>query len=257
MDLKSRSYTCTVNLGHVAGLAGPEGSAASGPLAGRTDLPQDNPPPPSLPGKLEGPPEAGERFANWLDRLGELFDDSVIDYAVISLEESKTLRPHLQGFICFNESAFEDKRKPSDWLEAHWLKARSLSGARDYCAAVGIHIRKEGLYSIVEYGNWVDPGWNTSLRSRLIYQVAAEIEAGATLESLAHALPAAVLLIGPQNIGNVADLRAGPKRLEHRSLATSPYCYIGRTNLAEEFLNSEEFSSFSEASQRAQCLEEE
>lgn len=262
MTLKSRSFSVTVHVAHVLYPKVPAPSADS-------DTPQASTPEADLqkePAHLaqgEGQKEDEQSGMNaFLEQTGEHFDNGVIDYAIISLEESSKGVPHLQGFFVFNEAALEKGKKPTDYLNGHWTKARSLSGARDYCAAVGIHIKKPGLYGVVEYGQWVDPGWNQNLRSRLIYQMAAEIEHGSTYANLCVEMPAAVLLVGTHNLSSLEEMRAHYMPTSSskvgRSLATSPYCYIGRTFLLEDFLKSEKTLLFLELAEAVQSsLEEE
>ncbi len=214
MTLKSRSYSVTVHAAHLH------------PAILIADAPST--------------------FGDYLAKVGQFRDEGIIDYSVISLETSQKGLPHLQGFFVFNEAALEEGKKPTDYLSGHWTKARSLSGARDYCAAVGIHIKKPDLYGVVEYGQWVDPGWNQTLRSRLIYQMAAEIEHGSSYATLCVKMPAAVLLVGTHNLSNLEEMRATSSSKVERSLATSPYYYIGRTFLLEEFLNDEKTLLFLE-----------
>ncbi len=217
LPLKRRSFSVTVHLAH---------------LDRCIQLARDS--------NREGDPT----FSDYLGEVGKLKDKGVIDYAVVSLEESSQGLVHLQGFVVWNESAFDEDKKPTEWLPGHWTRARSLSGARDYCAAVGIHIKKQGLFGVIEYGDWVDPGWNQSLRSRLIYQLAAELEHGTKYSDLCAKMPAAVLLVGPSNLSNVQEMRAFAQDGKARSLATEPYYYIGLTFLFRDFLKSRKTLDF-------------
>lgn len=230
MALKDRSYTVTVNLAH---------AVETGPPAVAVGSTGEDVVVPTLSNR--------EGVSRWLVTCGELLERGVLDYAVVSLEESKTLRPHLQGFLVFNESVDFRSSKPTDFLPGHWLKARNLSGSRDYCAAVGIHIKKPGVYAVLEYGEWVDPGWNQNLRSRLIYQLAAELEAGCSIRDLCMQYPAAVLLVGTHNIEKVGEFCGNAASPRPRSLVTAPYCYIGRTELASSLVRDEKFSVFLQA----------
>lgn len=232
-SLKDRSYTCTVFLQHTCS------AVETGPPAVAVDSTGEEDLLPTLSNR--------ERVSNWLVNCGQLFDDGVIDYGVVSLEQSKNGRPHLQGFFVWNESVFEDKKKPTDFLPGHWLKARNLSGSRDYCASVGIHIKKPGVFNVVELGTWVDPGWNQSLRSRLIFQLAAELEAGVSMRDLCSQYPAAVLLVGTHNLEKVEEFAGKQTIPAARSLVTAPYCYIGRTNFREALGRDEKFSAFFQA----------
>lgn len=242
MTLKSRSYSVTVHTAHLDSPpveVGPPVVAVN-ETGGGVAAPN-----------LSNRESAVLTFGDWLDKVGQYRDEGIIDYSVVSLETSQKGLPHLQGFFVFNETALEEGKKPTDYLSGHWTKARSLSGARDYCAAVGIHIKKPDLYGIVEYGQWVDPGWNQTLRSRLIYQMAAELEHGATYSDLAVRMPAAVLLVGTHNLSNLEEMRSLAVGVTARSLATEPYCYIGRTFLMEEFLNDDKTLLFLEMAEAA------
>ena len=178
-------------------------------------------------------------FSTGLDTISKLYDEGIIDYAVISLEESNLV--HLQGFITFNEAAFvsdEDgvPQKPTDWLKGHFTKARSLSGARDYCAREGIHVSKKGHFRSFEFGEWVDPGWNQHLRTRKIFEFTQQIVNGADVNDLAHIDPAGVLLVGQQNLTELVVKRKAtlPPR---NNVLRRPYYYIGSSQLKNEINN--------------------
>ena len=119
--------------------------------------------------------------------------------------------------------------KPSDRLPGHWTKARSLTGARDYCAGAGIHFGKQEVVCRWEFGSWVDPGWNQSIRTRLVYEFASRIQDwGWTIKQLKVLNPAGVLLLGENNL---KSLRVSPAMREEPPESREPYCYIGRTSL--------------------------
>jgi len=194
-------------------------------------------------GGTPSPPSITRAARAILIRLGELLEKSVIDYACISAEVSNAGLPHLQGFVVFNESAFgtkQDPRKPSDYITAHWLKARNLSGSRDYCARAGIHIGKKGVFDRFEFGDWVDPGWNQTLRSRLIYEFAHRLKAGTTTGEIARSNPDGALLVGLNNLEGLLTTMTKSRDRYIPRLARRPYCYIGRTFLIER-LESREF----------------
>ena len=175
-------------------------------------------------------------FTKGLDTVSKLYDEGIIDYAVISLEESNLV--HLQGFITFNEAAFvaDDDgvpQKPTDWMKGHFTKARSLSGARDYCAREGIHVSKKGHFRSFEFGEWVDPGWNQHLRTRKIFEFTQHMIRGADVGDLAHLDPAGVLLVGQQNLLELVVKRKAtlPPR---KDILRRPYYYIGSPQLKNE-----------------------
>lgn len=178
-------------------------------------------------------------FSTGLDTIAKLYDEGIIDYAVISLEESNLV--HLQGFITFNEAAFAPDddgvpNKPTDWMRGHFTKARSISGARDYCAREGIHVSKKGHFRSFEFGEWVDPGWNQHLRTRKIFEFTQHIIRGADVVDLAHHDPAGVLLIGQQNLTELVVKRKSTLPPRKTSLRR-PYYYIGSSQLKNEINN--------------------
>lgn len=192
--IKSRAWTVTVHVGHLDALQEPDAI-------------------------LE------VAWLDWIDTLGKAYEAGTVDYAIISAELSKTNRPHLQGFVIINE---EHEGKPTDLLCGHWLKARNLSGSRDYCAKAGIHIGKPGVIDMIEYGEWIDPGWNQTLRSRLIYEFTHRLKHGDYLGNLSRQNPAGVLLVG---LGNLTDvIESGTRSRQNPPPHDfSPYYYIGRT----------------------------
>lgn len=179
---------------------------------------------------------AHQSFIRGLDTVSKLYDEGKIDYAVISLEESNIV--HLQGFITFNESAFESDEngvpmQPTDHMSGHFTKARSISGARDYCAREGIHVGKSGHFRSFEFGQFVDPAWNQHLRTRKIYEFTEHIKNGATVGDLVHYDPAAVLLIGQKNLADLVARRRAALPPE-KNVMRRPYCYIGSSQLQNE-----------------------
>lgn len=235
--LKARSYTVTVQHGHLddfpqASASGDSSADESGVSFSADEIEKDR------------PGGQASTYSDYLLEVGNLYDENLIDYAVFSCEESKAGKKHLQGFVVFNEE-FLQSQKPTERLPGHWLKARNLSGSRDYCAAVGIHITKPGVFKVVEFGDWIDPGWNQTLRSRLIYQMAEELKAGTRLAALYAAMPHAVLLVGPSNIENlVKNARLSDHRQEPTLLSSSTYYYIGRTFMEEELFCDDLYSDF-------------
>lgn len=165
----------------------------------------------------------------WFIQLADFFDDGLIEYASLALEKAKSGEVHIQAFVVWHESLFEKKLKPTDKLPGHWTKARSLTGSRDYTAGAGIHYGKEDAFFRVEFGKWVDPGWNQTLRMRLIYEFAKRIrEDKWSIAQLKMLNPEGVLLLGENNL---KSLWASPFTEMPRSIR-EPYCYIGRTSLA-------------------------
>lgn len=227
--IKSRSYTVTVNIGHVCDDKEPSAGAEQPPAAKG----EGDPLPPSI---------LLDNWLTWLDSLSEAYEAGSVDYAIISAELSKTNRPHLNGFVVFNE---ECEDKPTELISGHWLKARNLSGSRDYCAKAGIHIGKPGVLDTIEFGEWIDPGWNQSLRSRLIYDSAFRLKRGQTLERLCAERPEVVLLVGLHNLRDVRDSALKARYADDGAESTagteqyfSPYCYIGRTETEARVRNS-------------------
>ncbi|AXH76693.1 MAG: hypothetical protein [Circoviridae sp.] len=179
-----------------------------------------------------------ERFTVWLEMLSKLYDDGKVEYAMVALETSND-KIHLQPFVVFNESAWTLKEgnktktfKPTEVLAGHWSKARSLSGARDYSARRGIHISKPGLLESFEFGEWVDPAYNSSLRTRLSFEFAARITDGETVVDLAISDPSGVLVVGQKQLEDLYSLR-GRQGSVHGDTVKRPYYYIGRS----DFLN--------------------
>ncbi len=175
-------------------------------------------------------------FTTGLDTISKLYDEGKIDYAVISLEESNKV--HLQGFITFNESSFDADDdgvplKPTDHMSGHFTKARSISGARDYCAREGIHVAKQGHFRSFEFGQFVDPAWNQHLRTRKIYEFTEHIKNGADVGDLVHYDPAAVLLIGQNNLADLVARRRASLPPQ-KNVMRRPYCYIGSSQLKNE-----------------------
>jgi len=182
---------------------------------------------------------AHQSFIRGLDTVSKLYDEGIIDYAVISLEESAKV--HLQGFITFNESAFVADEEgvplqPTDHLAGHFTKARSLSGARDYCAREGIHVSKKGHFRSFEFGEWVDPGWNQHLRTRKIFEFTQHIVNGADVGDLVHFDPSGVLLIGQANLSELVARRKASLPPQ-KNVMRRPYYYIGSSQLKNEINN--------------------
>ena len=176
-----------------------------------------------------------DTWTTGLVNVQNLFDEGKIDYACISVEESDLV--HLQGFITFNEVVFtKDSEgnvpKPTDLMNGHFTKARSISGARDYCAREGIHISKKGHFRSFEFGEYVDPGWNQHLRTRKIFEFTQHIIDGADVGDLAQVDPAGVLLIGQNNLAELVSRRAqsGVRKIT----VSRPYYYIGSTQFLNE-----------------------
>lgn len=167
------------------------------------------------------------KYNDWMQDVGRLYDTGIIDYAVVSFEESSSGLMHFQGFIVWNETA----EKPTNYLSGHWEKARSLSGARDYCAAHGIHVDKKGVHSRIEFGDWVDPAWNQNLRARKCYEFSRLILKGASYTTLASIDPAGCLYIGETQIRSLLNVNF----VDRRNISYSPYYYIGRNDLEKSF----------------------
>jgi hypothetical protein len=179
----------------------------------------------------------------WLQKTADLYDDGKIDYACVALEKSKTGKVHLQPFLVFNESAWTKKEgnktktfKPTDLYgesSGDYRKARSLSGARDYAARRGIHIDKPGLLRTFEFGDWVDPAYNSSLRTRLSYEFGHRIACGETPTDIALENPMGLLVVGQKALEDLKGLRGGSASANKRK---RPYYYIGRSEL-DNYLN--------------------
>ena len=169
-------------------------------------------------------------WLKWVMQLSTVFDEGYIDYASVALERDRNQRLHLQAFVVWNELLAEEKMKPTDKLSGHWTKARSLTGSRDYVTGTGIHYGKPGVELRMEFGEWVDPGWNQSLRLRKIYEFAKRIrEDKWSVAQLKTLDPAGVLLLGETNL---KSLWTSPFT-EMPESYSAPYCYIGRTSLAD------------------------
>lgn len=177
---------------------------------------------------------------DWILKTSELFDDGFIDYAIIAVETTDNNVLHLQPFIVFNESSWTLKEgnktktfKPTDLYgtgSGDYRKARSLSGARDYSARCGIHVNKPNLILSIEMGDWVDPAYNSSLRTRLSFEFGSRIANGETVTDLALDNPSGVLVVGQKNLEDLAGLR-GRSASEASLTRLRPYYYIGRSDL--------------------------
>lgn len=185
---------------------------------------------------------SGHMFSHdWLDKLSILFDAGKIDYAMVALEEAND-SIHLQPFIVFNESAWTLKEgnktktfKPTELFgdgSGDYRKARSLSGARDYSARRGIHINKPGLLFSFEFGDWVDPAYNSSLRTRLSFEFGNRIADGETVVDLALSDPSGVLVVGQKQLEDLQGLR-GKAASPQANIRIRPYYYIGRSHFLE------------------------
>ncbi len=176
---------------------------------------------------------------DWIEKTAELYDDGKIDYAILAIEESDSGLVHCQPFIVFNESAWTLKEgnktktfKPTDIYgtgSGDYRKARSLSGARDYSARRGIHVDKPGLILSIEFGDWVDPAYNSSLRTRLSYEFGARIAAGEPVVNIAIDNPMGVLVVGQKNLEDLFSLRG--RTADREKQIKRPYYYIGRSEL--------------------------
>ncbi len=193
-----------------------------------------------------------EWFPVWMNQLSGFYDEGKIDYAMIALETSEIGRIHLQTFVVFNEVCWVKEEgnktktfKPTKLLSGDWSKARSLSGSRDYCARRGIHIEKKGLLKSFELGDWVDPAYNSSLRTRLSYEFGVRLAAGECVTSIALENPMGVLVVGQRQLEDLSTLR-GSRIPEGAKMMKRPYYYIGRSEL-QDFLNSEEIDGWAQA----------
>jgi hypothetical protein len=249
LTFKDRAFSVTVQPGHLdevviatdAGAQAARGGSNSG--NGAEGVASRDSPRPNGSNLGETIPESGvTNYGAYLFAIATLYTSGIIDYAAFSYERSKAGITHLQGFVVFNESAFEKNKhkKPTEYLSGHWLKARNISGTRDYCAGAGIHVAKPDVIERFEFGEFIDPGWNQTLRMRLIYQLTAQIAAGARMDTLALEFPAAVLLVGEQQLKNLQVLRSAAEEAYSRASPgysdswkfSGPYCYIGSTELA-------------------------
>lgn len=260
LTFKDRAFSVTINPGHLdgvviatdAGAQAARGGSNSG--NGAEGVASRDSPRPNGSNLGETIPESGvTNYGAILIAIGELYLSGVLDYAAVACERSRAGIIHLQGFVVFNESAFEKNKhkKPSNYLPGHWLKARNISGTRDYCAGAGIHVEKADVIARFEFGDFIDPGWNQTLRMRLIYQLSAQIAAGARMDTLALEFPAAVLLVGEQQLKNLQVLRSAAEEAYSRSSRgyvdswqfSGPYYYIGSTELAEYLLGYSEITN--------------
>jgi len=168
-------------------------------------------------------------FREYFLKLARRYDEGLIDYAAYCVEVSKTGRMHLQGFVIFNESLGKDK--PTDHLGGSWAKARSLTGARDYIMREGIHYLKSGIVGApVEFGDWVDAGYNINIKFRKQYQFARMVERNWSASQIANYDPAGMLLVGQKNVEALAaSLRLG----SNRRFEYEPYYYIGLENFRD------------------------
>lgn len=177
-------------------------------------------------------------FVDWLDKTSLFYDEGKIEYAMIAIEEAND-KIHLQPFVVFNESAWTLKEgnktktfKPTELYgtgTGDWRKARSLSGARDYSARRGIHINKPGLILAIEMGDWVDPAYNSSLRTRLSFEFGHRISNGESVVDLAISDPSGVLVVGQKQLEDLERLR-GKEGSLHSLQIKRPYYYIGRSD---------------------------
>lgn len=166
-----------------------------------------------------------------LNAVARLHEEGLIDYAIYCAESSRAGTLHLQGFIIFNEAALENKQQPTDLLSGHFVKARSLTGARDYIAREGIHYKKEGLHSSYEFGEWVDAGYNINIKFRKQYQFAEMIKEGFTPTEIAKYDPAGSLLV---SLNSLKDLFAAYNSSSPRiKTGNEPYYYIGLQQFSE------------------------
>lgn len=175
----------------------------------------------------------------------EAYEDGVIEYAALCLEESRGQRTHVQGFVTFAPEAYQqesayrvtksgkDKFTPSNLLRGSWRLVRSISGAQNYVVRSGIHAGKSGLlYQPFEFGTFVDPAWNTSLRTRILYEISTRIEDGFSVEDLRSVFPLKMALIGEHAIE--ALVKGRNRHPSWRAYCLKPYCYIGREQLEIE-----------------------
>ena len=129
--------------------------------------------------------------------------------------------------------------KPTEILgtgSGDYRKARSLSGARDYSARCGIHVNKPNLILSIELGDWVDPAYNSSLRTRLSYEFGERIAAGETVVDLALDNPTGVLVVGQKAIEDLMNLR-GKTGSDKGANRKRPYYYIGRSELLKKLFS--------------------
>ena len=176
-----------------------------------------------------------ENFQDWLRNLAGFYDLGIVDYCCAAVEESRLGVVHINAFVVFNELAWKghDKKnpfKPTKYLSADWRKARSLSGARDYSARRGIHVDKPGLIQSLEFGDWVDPAYNSSLRTRLSFEFGFRLSCGESVTSIALENPSGVLVVGEKNLEDLSSLRLKPLDEGMKTLKR-PYYYIGRSDL--------------------------
>jgi len=163
-------------------------------------------------------------YATHLREVGRLYADGLIDYAVYCAERDRSGKLHLQSLVIFNESAFEEKKKPTDWLSGHWAKSRSITGSHDYCTREGIHYRKAGLVASYECGEWVDAGYNINIKFRKQYQFSEMLKDSFRPDDILKQDPAGVMLVGYKQL---KEIWVGLGTTAAKVRMRRPYCYIG------------------------------
>ncbi len=212
---KSRTYECSVHAGHVAN------------------------------NEEENTSLGFEEIVNIITEWADAYDDGLIEYAALAVERSRGQRTHVQGFITFSPEAYQHddhyrvtksgnrKFTPSKVIRGSFRLVRSISGAQNYVVRSGIHSGKTGLiHRPLEFGDFVDPAWNTSLRTRTLYEVHIRMKEGFSVEDLRSVFPEKIALIGEHAI-SVLDKSQRLSASPYESML-APYCYIGREHLSSE-----------------------
>ena len=190
--------------------------------------------------------------------IAGLYDDGLIEYAAIAYETPRGGTSHLQGFITFAPLAYQDERHYRETAKGtrftpskvfndvgSFRQVRSISGARDYCVRAGIHAGKQGLHFASEYGDFVDPAWNLSMRSRTTCMLFSLLGRGISAETISSEFPQEVALLGGHGWSDLKRLSkyASPRQ----ECVLRPYYYIGLENLQDSVLPTVGFEPLGDA----------
>lgn len=186
--------------------------------------------------------------------LSSLVDDGLVEYAAVAYETPRGGRAHIQGFITFAPLAYQDEghyretrdgkgkvRKTTRFTPSRvfrdvgsFRQVRSISGARDYCVRAGIHAGKAGLHFAAEYGDFVDPSWNLSMRSRTICMMSSLLGRGVHSSTISSEFPLEVALLGGHTWSDLKRLSVS--KASRQDCVLRPYYYIGLENLRDSVL---------------------
>jgi len=187
-------------------------------------------------------------------QAAEMYEDGLLDYAALAYETPRGGTPHIQGFITFAPLAYSDERHyrstdkgsrftPSKVFQdiGSFRQVRSISGARDYCVRAGIHAGKSGLHFAAEYGDFVDPAWNLSMRSRTTCMLYSLLDRGHRPETIESEFPQRVALLGGNQWSDLKRLSRGAA--DRTRCLLRPYYYIGLENLRDDALPQVQFDA--------------